>query len=71
MATPSLKFVEPTIAEGDRVLAPEPVEIYGLPTGDGGTPSFSELTGSVSDASGANLQAILEDLASRLAAVEG
>lgn len=36
MATPSLKFVEPAVAEGDRVLAPEPVEIYGLPEGGGG-----------------------------------
>ena len=30
MATPTLKFVEPTVAESDLALKPEPVEIYGL-----------------------------------------
>lgn len=36
MATPTLKYVAPTIPEADLSLAPEPVVIYGVPTGGGG-----------------------------------
>lgn len=32
MATPTLKFVAPSVAEANLPLAPEPVEIYGLPS---------------------------------------
>lgn len=44
-----------------------PVTISG-PAGD--VPGFSDLTGAVAGASGADLQAILEDIVNRLAAVE-
>ena len=30
MATPTLKYVAPTVPEANLPLAPEPVEIYGL-----------------------------------------
>lgn len=30
MATPTLKFVAPTVPEANLVFAPEPVEIYGV-----------------------------------------
>lgn len=68
MATPTLKYVAPTTAEGDLAFKPEPVEIYGLP--EAGAGSFSDIEGTVSGVDGANLQAILEDIATRLAAVE-
>lgn len=32
MATPTLKFVAPVVPEANLPLAPEPVEIYGLPS---------------------------------------
>lgn len=36
MATPTLKYVAPTTPEDELSLAPEPVVIYGVPTGGGG-----------------------------------
>lgn len=36
MATPTLKYVAPTVPEGELSLAPEPVVIYGVPGGGGG-----------------------------------
>lgn len=62
MATPI-----PLTTDGTGPDGAIPVTISG-PAGS--TPAFSEIPGSVSDVAGANLQAILEDLASRLADVE-
>lgn len=68
MSTSSLQYVAPTGDAEDQALAPQPVVIYDLP---GGTaPAFTAITGSVAGVSGANLQAILNDIATRLAAVE-
>lgn len=36
MATPTLKYVAPTTPEDELSLAPEPVVIYGVPSGGGG-----------------------------------
>lgn len=66
----SVPFV--ATSTGDAADAPSgavPIDLYGV-EGAGSVPAFSEITGSVSGVSGANLQAILEDLATRLAAVE-
>lgn len=58
-------------SSGAAGSAPEgaiPISLFGADSG--GVPAFSELTGTVSGVTGANLQAILESLATRLAAVE-
>lgn len=36
MATPTLKYVAPTTPEDELTFAPEPVVIYGVPSGGGG-----------------------------------
>lgn len=57
-------------SSGAAGSAPEgaiPIDLYGASSD---APTFSELAGTVSGVTGANLQAILEDLATRLAAVE-
>lgn len=46
MATPTLKYVEPVVDEADLENAPEPVEIYGLPSGGGpSTVAWADVTG--------------------------
>lgn len=54
---------------GLEILADEFTLTAGGSPGDD-IPTFSELTGSVVGAAGANLQAILEDIVTRLEAVE-
>lgn len=66
MATPTLRAVAVT---GPTPSFAEPVEIYDL-TGGGGAPEFSELAGSVPGVTGADLQAILNALATRVKALE-
>lgn len=46
MATPTLKYVAPTTPEDELSLAPEPVVIYGVPSGGGGgSTAWSDITG--------------------------
>lgn len=46
MATPTLKYVAPTIPEDELSLAPEPVVIYGVPSGGGGgSTAWADITG--------------------------
>lgn len=45
MATPTLKYVAPTTPEDELSLAPEPVVIYGVPTGGGGSTAWNDITG--------------------------
>lgn len=45
-----------------------PINIYGVPAGQ--VPTFAQIPGTVSGITGADLQAILEDISTRLAAVE-
>lgn len=45
MATPTLKYVEPTTPEAQLAFKPEPVEIYGLPEGGAGTTDWADITG--------------------------
>lgn len=47
MATPTLKYVEPTTPEADLRFKPEPVEIYGMPSGGGAVESVNGQTGAV------------------------
>lgn len=57
----------PLTTDGSGPEGAVPVSIYG-PAGE--TPDFSDLTGEVEGVTGANLQAILEDIATRLAALK-
>lgn len=71
MSTPSLQYVAPTGEAEDQALAPQPVVIYDLPTGGGGdVPTFTELVGSVPSSSGSDLQAILNDIVTRIGVLE-
>lgn len=45
MATPTLKYVAPTVPEGELSLAPEPVVIYGVPSGGGGGGAVDSVNG--------------------------
>lgn len=45
MATPTLKYVAPTTPEDELTFAPEPVVIYGVPTGGGGGGSVDSVNG--------------------------
>lgn len=45
MATPTLKYVAPTVPEGELTFAPEPVVIYGVPSGGGGGGSVDSVNG--------------------------
>lgn len=48
MATPTLKYVAPTTPEDELTFAPEPVVIYGVPSGgggEGGSTAWSDITG--------------------------
>lgn len=58
------------VTTGDVSEAPSgaiPISLYGV---ESSSVSFSEIEGTVSGVTGANLQAILNSIASRLAAVE-
>lgn len=44
MATPTLKYIAPVTPEANLAFAPEPVEIYGLPSG-GGAVAWGDVTG--------------------------
>lgn len=69
MATPTLKAVTPPA--GPTPSSAEPVIIYDLPKPPVGmAPTFAELPGTVSGATGAHLQAVLNDLATRVTALE-
>lgn len=71
MATPSLRYVAPPVVNPQPNLEPEPVIIYGLPDAPvGPAPTFAEIPGTVAGVQGAHLQAVLNDIATRLAAVE-
>ena len=45
MATPTIKYVAPPATPQFEGLEPEPVVIYGLPTGGGTPPTWDEVTG--------------------------
>lgn len=46
MATPTLKYVAPTTPEAELTFAPEPVVIYGVPSGGGGgSTAWNDITG--------------------------
>lgn len=45
MATPTLKYVAPTTPEDDLTFAPEPVVIYGVPSGGGGGGDVNSVNG--------------------------
>lgn len=46
MATPTLKYVAPTTPEAELTFAPEPVVIYGVPSGGGGgSTAWADITG--------------------------
>lgn len=45
MATPTLKYVAPTTPEDELTFAPEPVVIYGVPSGGGGGGAVDSVNG--------------------------
>lgn len=46
MPTPTLKYVAPTTPEAELTFAPEPVVIYGVPSGGGGgSTAWADITG--------------------------
>lgn len=45
MPTPTLKYVAPTTPEDDLTFAPEPVVIYGVPSGGGGGGAVDSVNG--------------------------
>lgn len=45
MATPTLKYVAPTTPEAELTFAPEPVVIYGVPSGGGGGGAVDSVNG--------------------------
>lgn len=45
MATPTLKYVAPTTPEAELTFAPEPVVIYGVPSGGGGGGDVASVNG--------------------------
>lgn len=45
MPTPTLKYVAPTTPEDELTFAPEPVVIYGVPTGGGGGGAVNSVNG--------------------------
>lgn len=45
MATPTLKYVAPTTPEAELPFAPEPVVIYGVPSGGGGGGDVASVNG--------------------------
>lgn len=47
MATPTLRYVEPTTPAEDLANAPEPVRIYDLPTGTDNSAALADLTARV------------------------
>lgn len=60
-------------ASGDASAAPDgsiPIALYGADSGGSTVPTFTELEGAVAGATGANLQAILNDIVTRLEAAE-
>jgi len=61
--------LDPTEAPASANAYFRAVPVSGVDGGDT-TPTFTDLAGSVGGISGANLQAILEDIATRLAAAE-
>jgi len=80
MATPTLKAVAPTTPEEDLTFAPEPVVIYGMGEGGDAEVDWEDVTGkptafppaththTIAQVTG--LQDILDDLETRLSAVE-
>lgn len=65
----STPLVQSPNATQNPMFKPVPVDISGLDL-SGSVPAFSEITGTVAGLTGSNLQAILVDIATRIAALE-
>ena len=80
MSTPTLKAVSPSVPEEDLHLKPQPVEIYGLPEGGVSEVSWGDVSGKPTTfppeththtiAQVTGLQAIIDDLTTRIEALE-